>query len=88
MRVVLDGDSLTCAADVYNSIGRAIGVPSWFGSNPDALWDVLDDRGPSDLEVVWRNAARSAARLGADYERLIAVLGAAAEAGLLSFKLE
>jgi RNAse (barnase) inhibitor barstar len=88
MQVVLDGNTLTSAAEVYDAIGAAIGVPSWFGNNPDALWDVLNDRGPSDLEVVWRDAARSAMRLGADYEQLIAMLQAADEEGLLSFRIE
>jgi RNAse (barnase) inhibitor barstar len=88
MQVVLDGNTLTSAADVYDAIGAMIGVPSWFGNNPDALWDVLNDRGPSDLEVVWRDAAHSAARLGADYERLVAVLRAADEEGLLSLRIE
>jgi len=37
---------------------------------------------------VWRNAAQSATRLGADYERLVAVLRAADEEGLLSFRIE
>jgi RNAse (barnase) inhibitor barstar len=85
---MLDGKTLTGAADVYEAIGAAIGVPSWFGNNPDALWDALNDRGPSDLQVVWRDAAQSAARLDAVYERLVAVLRAADDEGLLSFRIE
>jgi RNAse (barnase) inhibitor barstar len=88
MQVVLDGKALTSAAQAYDAIGAAIGVPSWFGNNPDALWDVLTDRSPSDLEIVWHNAAHSAARLGAEYERLIAVLREAAEEGLLALRID
>lgn len=49
--------------------------------------DVLRERGPSDLGIVWRHAARSAVESGADYQALVAVLKAAADAGLLSFEL-
>jgi ribonuclease inhibitor len=87
MRIVLDGKRLSSAAEVYESLAPALGFPPHFGANPDALWDVLSERGPTDLEIVWRHADRSAVKLGADYPRLIAVLKAAAAAGLLSFDL-
>lgn len=87
MRVVLDGERLRSAAEVYEALAKALGFPPHFGANPDALWDVLSERGPSDLEIVWRYAAHSAVQLGADYPRLVAVLKAAAAAGLLSFEL-
>jgi ribonuclease inhibitor len=87
MRVLLDGQHLHSTAEVYDALAPALGFPPHFGANPDALWDVLTERGPSDLEVVWRHADRSAIELGADYQRLTAVLQAAAGAGLLSFEL-
>jgi RNAse (barnase) inhibitor barstar len=87
MRIVLDGEHLRSAADVYEALAPPLAYPTHFGANPDALWDVLSERGPSDLEVVWHHADRSAVALGADYPRLVAVLRAAADAGLLSFEL-
>jgi len=87
MRIVLDGEHLGSAADVYQALAPPLAYPTHFGANPDALWDVLSERGPSDLEVVWHHADRSAVALGADYPRLVAVLRAAADAGLLSFEL-
>jgi ribonuclease inhibitor len=87
MRIVLDGRHLRSATEVYEALAPALDFPPHFGANPDALWDVLSERGPSDLEVVWRDADHSAALLGADYPRLVAVLKAAAAAGLLTFEL-
>jgi RNAse (barnase) inhibitor barstar len=87
MHVLLDGHHLHSAAEVYEALAPALGFPPHFGANPDALWDVLSERGPSDLEIIWRHADRSAVELGADYQHLVAVLKAAAGAGLLSFEL-
>lgn len=87
MQIVLDGKSLRSAAEVYQALAPALRYPAHFGANPDALWDVLSERGPSDLEVVWQDADLSAVTLGVDYPRLVAVLRAAADAGLLSFEL-
>jgi RNAse (barnase) inhibitor barstar len=87
MRVLLDGHHLHSPAEVYEALAPALGFPPHFGANADALWDVLTERGPSDLEVVWRHTDRSAVELGVDYQRLVAVLKAAADAGLLSFEL-
>ena len=83
MRVLLDGPHLHAAAEVYEALAPSLGFPPHFGANPDALWDVLPERS-GDL---WRHADRSAAELGADYQALVAVLKAAADAGLLSFEL-
>jgi ribonuclease inhibitor len=87
MRVVLDGKRLENAAAVYRALAPAIGFPPYFGGNPDALWDILTERRRADLKIVWCHAARSAARLGTDYQRLVSVLRAAAAAGLLSFEI-
>jgi RNAse (barnase) inhibitor barstar len=84
--VVLNGDCLDSATAVYQALAPAIGFPPYFGANPDALWDILTERGPIDLDIVWHHAARSAARLGADYQSLVEVLHAAHDAGLLSFE--
>jgi RNAse (barnase) inhibitor barstar len=87
MRVLLDAHHLHSATEVYEALAPTLRYPPQFGANPDALWDVLSERGPSDLEIVWRHADRSAVELGADYQRLVAVLKAAADAGLLTFEL-
>ncbi|HWU19259.1 MAG TPA: barstar family protein [Devosia sp.] len=40
-QVVLDGASWQSRDDVYRAIATAIGAPSYFGRNLDALWDIL-----------------------------------------------
>jgi ribonuclease inhibitor len=57
---------------VYDALQRQLALPGHFGRNLDALWDALttDLRGP--VTIVWREPAR--ARLGGDYDRLIATL--------------
>jgi ribonuclease inhibitor len=87
MRIVIDGEHLRSAAEVYQALDPALDFPPHFGANPDALWDVLSERGPSDLEIVWRHADRSAVELRDDFPRLVSVLKAAAAAGFLSFEL-
>jgi ribonuclease inhibitor len=87
MRIVLDGRRLRNAAEVYDALAAALDFPPHFGANPDALWDVLSERGPSDLEIVWRDADHTAVALGDEYPRIVAVLKAAADAGFLSFEL-
>jgi RNAse (barnase) inhibitor barstar len=61
--------------------------PAHFGNNPDALWDALGDYSGEPAAVVWRNADRSAERLGADFPRILAVLQKAAENGLVTLDL-
>ena len=85
--IVLDGKRIARAADVYRALAREIRFPRHFGENPDALWDVLSERGPADLSVTWRDAACSARFLGAAFPPLVAVPQAADAAGLLSFEL-
>jgi RNAse (barnase) inhibitor barstar len=83
---VLDGSRLDDAA-VYRELGLVFRFPPHFGNNPDALWDALGDYSGEPAAVVWRNADRSAERLGADFPRILAVLQKAAENGLVTLKL-
>jgi ribonuclease inhibitor len=72
-RVRLDASHDTLGK-VYDALQRQLALPSHFGRNLDALWDALtvDVRGP--VTIVWRDPARARARLGRDYDRLIATL--------------
>jgi len=75
---VLDGATLPDTAAVYRKLGEAFGAPDYFGHNPDALWDAITEYTGEPIEIVWRNAAQSATRLGPRHEEIVAVLQRAA----------
>ena len=85
---ILDGASLPDAAAVYRKLGEALGAPSYFGNNPDALWDLISEHSGEPIEIVWRNSAHSAAVLGPGFREIITVLEKAAAKGRLKLRLE
>ena len=70
VRTVRIGPEHRTRAEVIGAIARALGAPSWFGGNLDALFDFLTADAEGPVEIVWEvdEAARRA--LGADFERL------------------
>ena len=85
---ILDGASLPDAAAVYRKLSEALHAPAYFGNNPDALWDLITEHSGEPIEIVWRNSARSAARLGPRFDEIVAVLEKAAAEGRLKLRLE
>lgn len=85
---VLDGATLPDAAAVYRRLREALGAPDYFGHNPDALWDAIGEYSGEPIEIVWRNSAKSAARLGAAFEKIAAVLQRAAADSRIKLRLE
>ena len=79
-RCVIQGRRLRSLPDLYATMSRQLGFPDHFGNNLDALYDVLTGDIPGPVEIVWRDHALSAATLGADYARVLAVLRDAAAA--------
>ena len=85
---ILDGAASPDAAAVYRKLGHAFGAPAYFGHNSDALWDVITEHSGEPIEIVWRDAARSAARLGRHFDQIIAVLKRAEEEGRITLRIE
>ena len=85
---ILDGGALPDAAAVYRKLSQALGAPDYFGHNPDALWDVITEYHGEPVEIVWRNAAQSAARLGRHFDEMVAVLERAAADGHVKLLLK
>jgi ribonuclease inhibitor len=83
----IDGAKVADAAAAYREIGAAFSAPGYFGGNPDALWDVITEYSGEPVEIVWRDPIRSAARLGAAFDQIVAVLRRAAADGMLKFEL-
>ena len=85
---ILDGAALADAAAVYRALGDALGAPAYFGHNPDALWDAIGDYHGEPVEIVWRHSAQSAARLGPDFDDIVAVLRRGEEHGCVKLRFE
>ena len=85
---VLDGAALADAAAVYRALGDVLGAPHYFGRNPDALWDAIGEYHGEAVEIVWRNSAQSAARLGRAFDDIVAVLKRADAQGRIILRLE
>jgi RNAse (barnase) inhibitor barstar len=86
-RCTLDGAALSDASAVYRRLAAVFVAPDYFGANPDALWDVITEYSGEPIEIVWRNSARSAERLGTAFEQIVAVLQRAAAEGRIGFRL-
>jgi RNAse (barnase) inhibitor barstar len=84
---ILDAADLPDAAAVYRKLGEALHAPAYFGNNPDALWDAVTEYSGEPIEIVWRNSARSAARLGPRFDDIVAVLRRAAKEGRIKLRL-
>jgi RNAse (barnase) inhibitor barstar len=84
---ILDGSKLAGAAAVYRRLAEALGAPDYFGHNPDALWDAITEYHGEPVEIVWKNSAQAAARLGPEYEKIAAVLRRAEEEGRIKLRL-
>ena len=84
---ILDGARLADAAAIYHELAAAFDPPAYFGANPDALWDVITEHSGEPIEIVWRNSAQSAARLGPRFDDIVAVLRRAAEQGRVRLRL-
>jgi ribonuclease inhibitor len=77
-RIVINGDRIDSLDDIYDEVERQLTLP-YFGRNLDALWDVLTREIEGPVEILWRESDVSRARLGADFDRVTALLREVAE---------
>jgi ribonuclease inhibitor len=75
---ILEGSELADLDAVYDALERQLALPSWFGRNLDALHDALTGVVEGPVELVWRDAGRSRATMGEDFERIAEVMRRAA----------
>ncbi len=70
----LDGTAIRSLDDLYDQLAARLPLPSHFGRNLDALWDVLatDIEGP--FGITWKNADASRKAMGEDFLRALNVL--------------
>jgi len=75
MKCVLDGKKIGSRDDFYDELARRLRLPGHFGRNLDALWDALTGDLAGPVEIVWKEAGRSRARMGAkEQDGLVKVL--------------
>jgi ribonuclease inhibitor len=73
MRLVIDGEKIFTEEDFHDEIVRGLELPTWYGRNLDALWDVLTGMMDRPIELVWLNSQISQQRLSR-YDAIISLL--------------
>ena len=61
-------------AEFYDALACQLSFPAHFGRNLDALWDVLTAEVEGPCEIVWEGMGKAREDLGADFDRLVALL--------------
>lgn len=70
----LNGRLIHSLNDLYDQLSSRLSLPSHFGRNLDALWDVLSAEVEGPLKIVWRHAAESKKSMGRDFNRVLKLL--------------
>ena len=78
MTVILEGSRMIDRVAVHNQMAERLQLPSYYGRNLDALYDVLTEIG-DDTEIVLENPAAVAEQLGKYGEALLSTMQEAAE---------
>ena len=78
MTVILDGKAMVDRVAAHSHLAQQLELPTWYGRNLDALYDVLTEIG-DDTEIVLENPAAVAQQLGKYGEALLSTMQEAAE---------
>ena len=88
MTVILDGKAMVDRVAAHSHLAERLELPTWYGRNLDALYDVLTEIG-RDTEIVLQAPAAVAENLGRYGEALLRTMQEAAEDNPhLIFKLQ
>lgn len=74
MRVEIDGSEIKSDADFHAALISALPIPTFYGRNLDALWDVLTSMLERPVLLVWKRSAASRAAMPERFERIVDVL--------------
>lgn len=72
--VILQGEAIHTAAQLHSLLEEKLGLPSYYGRNLDALWDVLTGWVDMPLTLEWRNYEASVVQGGDEIERVAGLL--------------
>ena len=88
MTVILEGSRMIDRVAVHNHLAERLQLPSYYGRNLDALYDVLTELG-EETTIILRDPALVAEQLGKYGEALLNAMQEAAEENpMLSITLE
>ena len=73
MKLVIDGEKVFTEKDFHDVIAKGFSLPTWYGRNLDALWDVLTGMVERPIELIWLNSHISKERLSR-YDAIISLL--------------
>ena len=78
MTVVLDGKAMVDRVSAHSHLADRLNLPTWYGRNLDALYDVLTEIG-EETEIILTEPAAVAEQMGKYGEALLAAMQEAAE---------
>ncbi|AUI88103.1 barnase inhibitor [Vibrio azureus] len=70
MKVFINGNDIKTEIDFHKHIAQALNFPYYYGSNLDALWDVLSTDMERPTTLVWKNAMLSQDAMGEEFIRI------------------
>ncbi|PXF29992.1 barnase inhibitor [Pokkaliibacter plantistimulans] len=74
MKVIINGKDIKSEHDFHKQIAEALDFPKYYGSNLDALWDVLSTDIERPITLIWKDAKYSRVELDSSYEKIIKIL--------------
>lgn len=69
-RCRLSGKKIRSLEDFYDQIAQKLDLPTHFGRNLDALWDVLTGDVEGPVEIRWADSALSKIFMGSDFDKV------------------
>ena len=78
MTVILDGKAMVDRVSAHSHLAERLELPTWYGRNLDALYDMLTEIG-EETEIVLTDPAAVAEQMGKYGEALLATMQEAAE---------
>jgi ribonuclease inhibitor len=74
MKIELDGKKVLSEEDFHQALAVAFDVQAYYGSNLDALWDLLSSGVERPVVLIWKNAETSRASMGIAFEKITEIL--------------